>query len=105
MHATILAYMFRLVEQGSIQVPLGHIPDNALYIHEFVASLLRAAFPHLNDHQIQVTVKGLFDLNQNIPGFKEHLRDFLVQIRVRFECLFNRLFIKKSMPLSIGIYR
>ena len=24
---------------------------------------------------------GLFNLNQDIPGFKDHLRDFLVQIR------------------------
>ena len=25
---------------------------------------------------------GLFSLNQDIPAFKEHLRDFLVQIKV-----------------------
>lgn len=27
-------------------------------------------------------VTGLFSLNQDIPAFKEHLRDFLVQIKV-----------------------
>ena len=32
--------------------------------------------------QIKLTVQGLFDLNQNIPAFKEHLRDFMVQIKV-----------------------
>lgn len=31
--------------------------------------------------QIRLTVQGLFDLNQNIPAFKEHLRDFMVQIK------------------------
>lgn len=36
--------------------------------------------------QIKLTVQGLFDLNQNIPAFKEHLRDFMVQIKV--SCLF-----------------
>ncbi|EFN77629.1 Exportin-1 [Harpegnathos saltator] len=81
MHATILAYMFTLIERGKIQVPLGPVPDNALYIQEFVARLLRAAFPHLTDNQIKITVQGLFHLNQDITAFKEHLRDFLVQIR------------------------
>ncbi|KZC10900.1 PREDICTED: exportin-1 [Dufourea novaeangliae] len=81
MHATILAYMFSLVELGRIQVPLGPVPDNVLYVQEFVARLLKAAFPHLTDNQIKITVQGLFNLNQDIPAFKEHLRDFLVQIR------------------------
>lgn len=81
MHATILAYMFSLVEQNEIKVALGPTPDNVAYIQEFVASLLRAAFPHLTDNQIKVTVQGLFNLDQDIPAFKEHLRDFLVQIR------------------------
>ena len=82
MHATILAYMFSLVELGRISVPLGPTPDNTLYVQEFVASLLRAAFPHFSDNQIKITVQGLFNLDQDIPAFKEHLRDFLVQIRV-----------------------
>lgn len=30
-------------------------------------------------------VTGLFSLNQDIPAFKEHLRDFLVQIKVSSE--------------------
>ena len=47
----------------------------------FVANLLKTAFPHLTDNQIKITVTGLFNLNQDIPGFKDHLRDFLVQIR------------------------
>lgn len=32
--------------------------------------------------QIKITVSGFFNLDQDIPAFKEHLRDFLVQIRV-----------------------
>ncbi|XP_011502636.1 PREDICTED: exportin-1 [Ceratosolen solmsi marchali] len=81
MHATILAYMFTLVELGRIKVSLGPIPVNTLYVQEFVARLLNAAFPHLTENQIKITVQGLFNLNQDIPAFKEHLRDFLVQIR------------------------
>lgn len=88
MHATILAYMFSLVELGRIKVPLGPVPDNTLYVQEFVARLLKTAFPHLTDNQIKITVQGLFNLNQDIPAFKEHLRDFLVEIRVNIHVFF-----------------
>merc|ERR1711915_789130 len=55
--------------------------NNMTYILGFVANLLKNAFPHLTDNQIKITVTGLFNLDQDIPGFKDHLRDFLVQIR------------------------
>jgi exportin-1 len=85
MHATILAYMFTLVETNKITANLnpaaGATPNNMMFVQEFVANLLRTAFPHLTDNQIKITVTGLFNLDQDIPGFKDHLRDFLVQIR------------------------
>lgn len=81
MHATILTYIFSLVEAGRVTVPLGPTADNVLYIQEYVANLLKRAFPHLTDNQIKITVQGLFNLNQDFPAFKDHLRDFLVQIR------------------------
>ena len=37
--------------------------------------------------QVKMFVEGLFHLNNNIPAFKEHLRDFLVQIKVRCVCV------------------
>merc|ERR1740128_1229678 len=80
MHASILAYMFTLVEQEKITVPLGQPENNVLYIQQYVANLLKTAFPHLTDNQIKITVTGLFNLDQDIPAFKDHLRDFLVQI-------------------------
>jgi len=84
MHATILAYMFTLVESEKVTAPL-NVADktvsNMVHIQGFVANLLKTAFPHLSDNQIKITVTGLFNLNQDIPGFKDHLRDFLVQIR------------------------
>jgi len=81
MHATILAYMFSLVETEKITVALGQPENNVLYIQSYVANLLKTAFPHLTDNQIKITVTGLFNLDQDIPQFKDHLRDFLVQIR------------------------
>ncbi|XP_037093169.1 exportin-1-like [Pollicipes pollicipes] len=54
---------------------------NIVFVKEFVANLLKAGFPHFTDNQIKITVQGLFDLNQDLSAFKEHIRDFLVQIK------------------------
>ncbi|GAB1601395.1 exportin-1-like [Argonauta hians] len=84
MHATILAYMFSLLEANKVTVALGpniQNTQNITYIQQFLLNLLKAAFPHLNEPQIKVFIEGLFSFNQDIPAFKEHLRDFLVQIR------------------------
>ncbi|KAI4796769.1 hypothetical protein KUCAC02_026766 [Chaenocephalus aceratus] len=55
--------------------------NNQAHVQEYIANLLKTAFPHLQDAQVKVFVTGLFSLNQDIPAFKEHLRDFLVQIK------------------------
>uniref|UniRef100_A0A8I3WJ29 Exportin-1 n=1 Tax=Callithrix jacchus TaxID=9483 RepID=A0A8I3WJ29_CALJA len=83
MHASILAYMFNLVEEGKISTSLnpGNPVNNQIFLQEYVANLLKSAFPHLQDAQVKLFVTGLFSLNQDIPAFKEHLRDFLVQIK------------------------
>ena len=87
MHASILAYMFSIVEQNQVKIsldpanPTAPFTENLNYVKGFVANLLKAAFKHLSDSQIKITVTGLNNLNQDIPAFKEHLRDFLVQIR------------------------
>ncbi|GAA6084735.1 exportin-1 [Tachysurus ichikawai] len=83
MHASILAYMFNLIEEGKISITLNTATpvSNQVYVQEYVANLLKTAFPHLQDAQVKVFVTGLFSLNQDIPAFKEHLRDFLVQIK------------------------
>ncbi|KAK2560869.1 Exportin-1 [Acropora cervicornis] len=64
MHATILAHMFNLVETSKVSEPL--FPVGSTQYHS---------------NQVKVTVQGLFDLDQDIPAFKEHLRDFMVQIK------------------------
>ena len=51
MHATILAYMFSLVEMNKITCGLGpnvQAAQNMTYIQQFLANLLKTAFPHLN---------------------------------------------------------
>lgn len=85
MHAQILAYMFKLVESSPLGVPLGTPgAQNISFVQEYVASILKAAFSHLSDSQIKITVQGMFNLDHDLAAFKEHLRDFLVQIRVNF---------------------
>ncbi|CAD5118443.1 DgyrCDS7150 [Dimorphilus gyrociliatus] len=84
-HSQILSYMLGLLETNKISVPLSvDVTDpsqNVAYIQSFLANVLKGAFPHLNDMQIKVFVEGLFSFNQDLNAFKEHLRDFLVQIR------------------------
>ncbi|XP_063713467.1 exportin-1-like [Symsagittifera roscoffensis] len=82
MHANILAFMFCVVEKGQLTVTLNEsAPDNVTYVKEYVGTLLRNAFPHLTLQQVQVFVTGLFSLDEDNAQFREHLRDFLVQIR------------------------
>lgn len=51
MHATILAYMFNLVEEGKVNVALSatNPTNNQLYVQEYIANLLKMAFPHLQE--------------------------------------------------------
>jgi len=50
MHASILAYMFSLVESGKITVPLhSDQTNNVVFVQEYVANLLKTAFPHLQE--------------------------------------------------------
>lgn len=54
MHATILAFMFSLVEEDKITAPLYNratmpTTTNALYIHQYAADLIKTAYPHLQE--------------------------------------------------------
>ncbi|XP_065919599.1 exportin-1-like [Dysidea avara] len=87
-HATILAYMMSVIENSKVTAPLFDAADpsnngmnNLMFVQTSMAKLLKQAFPHLQDGQIKVTIIGLFELNDNIPAFKNHLRDFLAEIK------------------------
>ena len=54
MHATILAFMFSLVEEDKISAPLYQaasmqVASNAVYIQQYVADLIYQAYPHLQE--------------------------------------------------------
>jgi len=84
-HSQILAHMFSLLENNSIMVPLApqvQTPaQNCEFVQQHVFGLLKTAYPHLQDAQLRIIIKGFVNLDQNLPAFKEHLRDFLVQIK------------------------
>lgn len=89
LQASLLAYMFKMVEAGQITVALGGDDPNLTvtaevnvqYVHQKLLEMLKQAFPHLQEAQIVVFIKGLFALDTDVSAFREHLRDFLVQIR------------------------
>lgn len=83
---TVLAYIFSIIESDKIRVPLSPTQlqsnlTNVEFVKQYVKDLLKRVYTHLTDAQIDITVKGFFDLDQDIPAFKDHLRDFLIQIR------------------------
>lgn len=54
MHATTLAFMFQLVEEDKIPVPLFDpatvsVTNNAVFVQEYVAQLIKQAFTHLTE--------------------------------------------------------
>ena len=54
MHATILTFMFSLVEEDKITAPLYNAATiqantNALYLQQYVADLIKNAYPHLQE--------------------------------------------------------
>ncbi|THD21640.1 Exportin-1 [Fasciola hepatica] len=90
LQSTILAFMFKLVENDVITEQLGEIPipnyppgtkPNVQFVHQSLHQLLKQVFPHLQDTQIRVFIDGLFSFDQDVAAFREHVRDFLVQIR------------------------
>ena len=82
LHAQILAHMFALVEQGVVTVPLGDgsVPNTA-FLANAVLALLMGAFPQLHKQQVTLIVQGFFSLNQDVPKFRSHMRDFIVETR------------------------
>ncbi|CAH8670042.1 unnamed protein product [Dicrocoelium dendriticum] len=88
LQSSLLAFMFKIVENDVITVPLGEVTGgpmdaklNVRYVHQSLSQLLKQVFPHLQDPQIRVFIDGLFSFNQDVAAFREHVRDFLVQIR------------------------
>ncbi|KAG1794649.1 CRM1 C-terminal domain-containing protein [Suillus plorans] len=88
LQSLLLARMFQLVETNQIQAPLfdpAQMADptvsNSVFLKEYCANLLKTAFPHVQNSQVQVFVSGLGEFHGDINRSKLALRDFLIQLK------------------------
>jgi len=87
MHSTILRMMFHLVQTNQVTVPLfdpstqppGQM--NPAFVRDHISNLLLSSFPNLTRSQVLKFVEGMFDIEMDLPTFKQHLRDFLIQLK------------------------
>ena len=79
--------MFHMVQKNQVTVPLfdpaAQPPGmtNQAFLREHVSKLLLASFPNLTATQVRTFVEGMFDLQMDLPTFKTHLRDFLIELK------------------------
>jgi exportin-1 len=79
--------LFHLVQAGHVRVALFDtarhpgFTDNAQYLKEHVGHLLLQTFPNLSAPQVVAFVNGCFDVSLDIAAFKQHMRDFLINVK------------------------
>ncbi|KAG7366980.1 CRM1 C terminal-domain containing protein [Nitzschia inconspicua] len=87
MHATLLRMIFHLVQANKVTVPLFDPATqppgqtNPLFLRDYMCNLLITSFPNLTQTQVSKFVDGMFDINMDLPTFKIHLRDFLIELK------------------------
>ena len=87
MHSTLLRHMFHLVQMNQVTVPLfdpATTPagqSNPVFLRNHMSNLLLTSFPNVTKTQVGTFVDGMFDLKMDLPTFKVHLRDFLIQLK------------------------
>ena len=79
--------MFHLVQMNQVTVPLfdpSQQPPgttNPSFLREHISGLLITSFPNLTRIQVSKFVEGMFDVKMDLPTFKTHLRDFLIELK------------------------
>ncbi|KJA20251.1 hypothetical protein HYPSUDRAFT_203952 [Hypholoma sublateritium FD-334 SS-4] len=88
LQSVLLARMFQLIEMNVIQTPLfdpAQSPEpgmtNSMFLRQYTANLLKNAFPHVQNAQVEVFVTALAENHNDINRFKLALRDFLIQLK------------------------
>jgi len=87
LHALILQHLFTVLEEG-ITVPLWDAskegptkyPNNVEFVRQYSINLLTTSFPNMTQAQVAQVIQGMFELKKDFSAFKNHLRDFLVQV-------------------------
>lgn len=54
---------------------------NMEYIFQVIGELLATHFKNLSPDQIRIAIKGFFSFNRQVTKMRDHIRDFLIQIK------------------------
>ncbi|KAK8713269.1 hypothetical protein V6N13_148490 [Hibiscus sabdariffa] len=86
LHVLVLQHLFCLVESGLLTEPLWDAatapypyPNNGMFVREYTIKLLSTSFPNMTAAEVTQFVNGLYESRNDLPTFKNHIRDFLVQ--------------------------
>uniref|UniRef100_A0A453MKP6 Importin N-terminal domain-containing protein n=1 Tax=Aegilops tauschii subsp. strangulata TaxID=200361 RepID=A0A453MKP6_AEGTS len=82
LHVLVLQHLFCVVD--GLTEPLWDAstvsyPSNAMFVRDYTIKLLGASFPNMTAAEVTKFVDGLLGSRHDLPSFKNHIRDFLVQ--------------------------
>lgn len=86
LQAMILAHLFLAVESGAVASPLwpqdGTVhTDNNKYLRQLLMQMFTSSFPNLSPQHLTLIIDAMFENAKDHAAFKQHLRDFLVQLK------------------------
>ncbi|PHT53472.1 Exportin-1 [Capsicum baccatum] len=86
LHVLVLQHLFCLVCVDMLTEPLWDAstvpcpyPNNSAFVREYTIKLLSTSFPNMTSAEVTQFVSGLFESTTDLPTFKNHIRDFLIQ--------------------------
>ncbi|KAM3318667.1 hypothetical protein ACQJBY_036059 [Aegilops geniculata] len=82
LHVLVLQHLFCVVD--GLTEPLWDAstvsyPSNAMFVRDYTIKLLGSSFPNMTAAEVTKFVDGLLGSRHDLPSFKNHIRDFLVQ--------------------------
>ncbi|GJM97310.1 hypothetical protein PR202_ga14229 [Eleusine coracana subsp. coracana] len=84
LHVLVLQHLFCVVDGlteplwDASSVPYQYT-DNAMFVRDYTIKLLGTSFPNMTTAEVTKFVDGLLSSKHDLPSFKNHIRDFLVQ--------------------------
>jgi len=87
LQAMILSHLFLAIESNAITAPLWpqdstvHVSSNGDYLRNLLLQMFSTSFPNLTQPQLTQIIQLMFEHCKDHAAFKQHLRDFLVQLK------------------------
>eukprot|EP00300_Choanocystis_sp_HF-7_P013821 c18464_g1_i2.p1 GENE.c18464_g1_i2~~c18464_g1_i2.p1 ORF type:complete len:953 (-),score=291.63 c18464_g1_i2:86-2776(-) len=85
--SVILMHLFSIVHREQLTSPVfdvtqhPKVTSNREFVKLFISNLLITNFPNLTRNQVESLIDRLFQSSNNAPVFKNHLRDFIVELK------------------------